>query len=534
MAKKQKWRLLKGSWISNEPVLPRVWQRKEGGHVVRARVIDRSTGRQREIWKVLPQADAPTALKWIDDETKRIRAGAVSAEAQRLRFCDYATSLFERKVATKEIKSARGRERWQYTLAHLIAGTGNVDDFGEIFIDELRPMHVEIWRAGIGKLIAKGAYSPTTANGWLNILRHVVKRAKRELQLPFNAAEGIPAFDTSEHETYTEEEPNSLSSEEAASFLGCLKAEFPTQYAMAFLGFATGLRPSTMRPLRRTGPTPDVLWDQGVVLVRRSHMRKIPRRRGRCVRREVGVLALTYALRPVLGKAALVASCSVVGAPNRHRSVWSEYPIRRLQQPPWARSSLKAVAAHRRASTPTTVRARWFQSQRSRTAVQLAGAAPAVHDATCLLMGTSSAIVMTSTMAVRTAATANKDRTASPVRGTDAMRPSSGSISDGGIVFVNRRFSIWNRRVQLSSGRPRAAYPAMKMPSIIPASRPKAERDTIATMSRMAVDSSIGRLLASGGNSADDEYGARARERGLGGSPVTLGWRLSDRGQTQR
>lgn len=98
-----------------------------------------------------------------------------------------------------------------------------------------------------------------------------MKRAKRELQLSFNAAEGVPSFDTSEHETYTEEQPNSLTSEEAASFLACMKDEFPAQYAMTFLGFATGLRPSTMRPLRRTGPTPDVRWDQGVVLVRRSH-----------------------------------------------------------------------------------------------------------------------------------------------------------------------------------------------------------------------------------------------------------------------
>ncbi len=50
-----------------------------------------------------------------------------------------------------------------------------------------------------------------------------------------------------------------------------MKDEFPAQYAMTFLGFATGLRPSTLRPLRRTGATPDVLWDEGVVLVRRSH-----------------------------------------------------------------------------------------------------------------------------------------------------------------------------------------------------------------------------------------------------------------------
>ncbi len=220
---------------------------------------------------MLPDADAPTALQWIEKESERVRAGVVSVEAQKLRFCDYATLLFERKLATKEIKSARGRERWKYTLTHLIAGTEGVAGFGEVFVDELRPMHVEVWRAGIGKLIAQGTYSPTTANGWLVILKHVLKRAKRELQLPFDAAEGIPSFDTSEHETYTEEEPNALTSEEAASFLACMKEEFPAQYAMTYLGFATGLRPSTLRPLRRTGPTPDVLWDQGVVLVRRSH-----------------------------------------------------------------------------------------------------------------------------------------------------------------------------------------------------------------------------------------------------------------------
>ncbi|MGH7281178.1 MAG: hypothetical protein ACRELY_06630, partial [Polyangiaceae bacterium] len=96
-------------------------------------------------------------------------------------------------------------------------------------------MHVETWRAGIGKLITDDAYAPTTANGWLYILRHVLKRAKRELQLSFNAAEDVPAFDTSEHETYSEEEPNALTCEEVHSFLACMKEEFPAQYAMTFV-----------------------------------------------------------------------------------------------------------------------------------------------------------------------------------------------------------------------------------------------------------------------------------------------------------
>lgn len=57
---------------------------------------------------------------------------------------------------------------------------------------------------------------------------------------PDQCAEGLPAFDTSEHETYTEEEPNALTSEETAKFLACMKEEFPGQYAMTFLGSRRG------------------------------------------------------------------------------------------------------------------------------------------------------------------------------------------------------------------------------------------------------------------------------------------------------
>ncbi len=83
----------------------------------------------------------------------------------------------------------------------------------------------------------------------------------------------IPAFDTSQHRTYTREEPNSLTTAELQDFLACMREKFPRFFAMAFTGFATGLRPSSFRPLRRTGATPDVLWEEGSLLVRRSHTR---------------------------------------------------------------------------------------------------------------------------------------------------------------------------------------------------------------------------------------------------------------------
>ena len=82
--------------------------------------------------------------------------------------------------------------------------------------------------------------------------------------------DGIKNFDTSEH-VYTEEEPNSLTVEEMPAFLSKMRELCPQHFAFVCLGFFLGHRPSTLRPLRRSGPTPDVLLDEGVLLVRQSH-----------------------------------------------------------------------------------------------------------------------------------------------------------------------------------------------------------------------------------------------------------------------
>jgi integrase len=288
MVKQKEWKLIASTWIAPNPVLPGVWLRRDGGCYVRSRVVDPTTGRKRDIKKVLPDHDPPAALKWLNDEKARIRAGGVSAEPPKKRFAEFAKSLFERKVETKEIRSAKGREKWANTLKHLIGGTEVVirdklgkqietkfvPGFGELFLDKLAPSHVEDWKTGIARLIAAGHYAPTTCNGWLSILRVILKAAKRQLGLPHLATEGIPDFDESEHETYTEEEPNALLPEEVPSFLAEMRALFPQHYAMVFLGMVTGLRPSSLRPLRRKGPKADVRWDESKLLVRRSHTRR--------------------------------------------------------------------------------------------------------------------------------------------------------------------------------------------------------------------------------------------------------------------
>ncbi len=134
---------------------------------------------------------------------------------------------------TGEVRSAKGREKWRCVLEHLIAGTeGNksgrfVPGFGEFFIDKLDVPHVEAWREGMGTLIRGGDYSPTTVNGWLAVLRVIMKAAKREFRLAYLATEDVKNFDTSELETYTEEEPNTLLPEEVPVFLDAMRRLYP-------------------------------------------------------------------------------------------------------------------------------------------------------------------------------------------------------------------------------------------------------------------------------------------------------------------
>jgi integrase len=121
--------------------------------------------------------------------------------------------------------------------------------------------------------VERGLLSPHTVNGWLRILLTTLRQAVVDFDLEYDPTKGIKPLDTSTWQTYTEEEPNSLTVEEVPGFMAKAKLVAPQHFAMLALGLATGRRPSELRPLRRQGPTPDILWTEGVLLVRRSETR---------------------------------------------------------------------------------------------------------------------------------------------------------------------------------------------------------------------------------------------------------------------
>jgi site-specific recombinase XerC len=266
--KDTKWVRRWKSLIARKPVKPGVWRRKEGGYLVRGRVTDR-TGKLKEVRLTLPNVDAATAYALLHEELDRVRQGA-SNETRRMRFAEYAASLMERKVREGRLNSAKSRERWASALElHLLPF------FGEMWVDELRRGDIQRWKDEYAapKLHDEG-YSPNTVNGWLAVLKTIANAAVGDLELDRNPVAGIEPFDTSTYCVYPEEEPNSLTIDELPAFLHEMRESFSQHFAMVLLGFVTGLRPSSMRPLRRAGPTPDILWEEGCLLVRQSHTRR--------------------------------------------------------------------------------------------------------------------------------------------------------------------------------------------------------------------------------------------------------------------
>ncbi len=277
--KKEPWVRKWNSWVDPRPELPGVYRRKEGGFLVRGRVIDPKTRSMRQVVRNLPDlAEPEQARLWLKTELDSIRRGASrSTNKQPERFATYAASLLRDKVEKRQICSSTTEEKWIFALRHIFGlkdEKGTVDvgirGLGDIFVDKLTRSDIHAWRDSWEPRINAGMYSPTTVNDWISILRVITKRMKADFQLPIDPSEDVEFVSTKGHRTYTFEEPNSLGVDELSAFFEIASEKYPQHFAAILLGAVTGLRPSSLYALRRAGENADVKWDQGLLLVRRS------------------------------------------------------------------------------------------------------------------------------------------------------------------------------------------------------------------------------------------------------------------------
>lgn len=263
MAGKATWIERDGRWIF--PVMSGVWKVKDrpGVWVVRRRVTSEKTGQQVEVAKVLKAPTLAEAITQLDELVAQAKAGN-TAPKQRQRFSSYAVSLLDRKVKTDVIKSASTEGNWNSVLVkHL------VPKFGEHYIDAITRRDVLAYKDELAALVKVKKISAYTANNWLSILFAILNAAASELELGNSACFGIRKLPVKS--SFTVDKPNALIGEDLGNFLAAVKEFYPAHYCAFVLMAATGLRPSHARPIRHQGPDKDVLWEKGLLLVRRSH-----------------------------------------------------------------------------------------------------------------------------------------------------------------------------------------------------------------------------------------------------------------------
>jgi integrase len=256
------------SGIEVEPVAvrPSIWRRKTGGYLARVQALHPQTSKPVSRIKTLPTLGE--ALSWQVDERRAIASLGEEKPRQRMRFCEYVAGLLESKTARGEINSQATRETWASNYAvHLHPF------FGQMFLDKIRRADVAEWFKGYVDRVGKGDMSPRTVNGLLGLLKAIFSDATEEQLIDESPAVGVRQLPTNRHRTYTREQPNSLAVGEMPELWAFLAEKKPRWYALIALGMCYGLRPSSLRPLRWRGPSSDIKWDEGILLIRQSHSR---------------------------------------------------------------------------------------------------------------------------------------------------------------------------------------------------------------------------------------------------------------------
>jgi len=265
---------------------PGVYRLKGGGHYVYARVTHPTTGERPEVSAVLPDAltakDARRELdRLVDVERAKWRAAPLSKQP----WIDFAVSVLEERVQQGSIESAATIDWWKGALevfrpawgAHDVTAVTNAHYRHWLATDVARWMTKgrttkRKRRDGTNEVEVTKVLGPAYVNGWLRILRTISNEATERFDLPKNPFKGIKFF--AEPRAHTKEAPNALPPDLLPRFVNKARELYPQHYALILLGFVTGLRPSSLRPLRRKGPTPDIDWTTGELLVRRSHSRR--------------------------------------------------------------------------------------------------------------------------------------------------------------------------------------------------------------------------------------------------------------------
>ncbi len=244
---------------------PGVTQIGPGKYELRAQI--RVAGSDRWTW-VRKRVEAASTEEAADAQRK-LRADLVSARTegpaspQYPTLTDYARSWLARR-------KTRGAKPSTLARAAQVLEQGILPVLGDRRVDEIRKNDVEEWLSWAAKSRSRKRRirSSETINGWLRLLKTVLRDAVGDLDLPRDPTfrvKALPARPT----RITDEQPNSLTDDELRRLLDAMSGETAEIRALCVVGFFTGMRFGEISALTWN----DVREDAGLLLIRRSHWR---------------------------------------------------------------------------------------------------------------------------------------------------------------------------------------------------------------------------------------------------------------------
>lgn len=209
-----------GYWTARQPTRPGIYRLQDGGYLIRSRIDNPAarvkTGKRKRKAVVRALKDATLDEAVIAQaQLKQTCREAPDVRPQSQFFENFALSRFRAKVQAGDIKSAKGREKWEGALRlHILRW------FGHRRCDAIRAWHCTEWRTELARMMVEGYESsrttrsgnvtmrrvlllPWTANTWIGIARTLFREMAEILELTRDPAAALALFDTSE-DTYTE------------------------------------------------------------------------------------------------------------------------------------------------------------------------------------------------------------------------------------------------------------------------------------------------------------------------------------------
>ena len=143
-----------------------------GRFLVRVTFRDPKTGKPRSRERVARTLEEAVRLK------EQLRRNALEERSpSRRRFGDYAVQWLEERA--NELAEST-KERYANALAHLTV------EFGDYWIDALAPADIRGFQSRSLK-----NYAPSTINGWIHVLRHLLTMAEQDGLVRWNAARWV-------------------------------------------------------------------------------------------------------------------------------------------------------------------------------------------------------------------------------------------------------------------------------------------------------------------------------------------------------